>query len=276
MPVCSGWGPTTSICTMFTPLTMTRQLTSPYSSSTTPCSRAKSFIRPARTSVPGVCARPCGRATILALHGSPPCSRSTISSIATLRSSSCRSAQEHKLGVVTYSPLARGILTAKYKPGEAFPEGSRAARNDKRMREAELRNESLTISQQIADHCRAKGTTGDRTRRPAAPDSRRRRRALAGGCGEDQGTRRLRPRLVRRRRRLDGHAGGRRVPRGAQKRVDRRQSGATVCGRRNRGRFRSVRRACRDGDEASGACCRRCAQSESAISETRRSRPARP
>jgi len=65
--------------------------------------------------------------------------------------------QEHKLGVVTYSPLARGILTAKYKPGEAFPEGSRAARNDKRMREAELRDESLAISQQLAEHCRAKG-----------------------------------------------------------------------------------------------------------------------
>jgi aryl-alcohol dehydrogenase-like predicted oxidoreductase len=65
--------------------------------------------------------------------------------------------QEHKLGVVSYSPLARGILTGKYKPGEAFPEGSRAARNDKRMREAELRDESLTISQRLADHCRAKG-----------------------------------------------------------------------------------------------------------------------
>jgi len=65
--------------------------------------------------------------------------------------------QEHKLGVVTYSPLARGILTAKYKPGEQFPEGSRAARNDKRLREAELRDESLVISQQLADHCRAKG-----------------------------------------------------------------------------------------------------------------------
>jgi aryl-alcohol dehydrogenase-like predicted oxidoreductase len=65
--------------------------------------------------------------------------------------------REHKLGVVSYSPLARGILTAKYKPGEKFPEGSRAARNDKRLREAELRDESLVISQQLADHCRAKG-----------------------------------------------------------------------------------------------------------------------
>jgi aryl-alcohol dehydrogenase-like predicted oxidoreductase len=65
--------------------------------------------------------------------------------------------QEHKLGVVSYSPLARGILTGKYKPGEAYPEGSRAARNDKRLREAELRDESLAISQRLADHCRANG-----------------------------------------------------------------------------------------------------------------------
>ena len=65
--------------------------------------------------------------------------------------------REHGLGVVSYSPLARGILTAKYKPGEAFPDGSRAARNDKRMREAELRDESLAISQKLADHCRTKG-----------------------------------------------------------------------------------------------------------------------
>jgi aryl-alcohol dehydrogenase-like predicted oxidoreductase len=66
-------------------------------------------------------------------------------------------AREHGLGVVSYSPLARGILTGKYKPGEAFPEGSRAARNDKRLREAELRDESLAISQRLAEHCRTRG-----------------------------------------------------------------------------------------------------------------------
>jgi len=65
--------------------------------------------------------------------------------------------REHGVGVVSYSPLARGILTGKYKPGEPFPEGSRAARNDKRLREAELREASLHISQQIAEHCRRKG-----------------------------------------------------------------------------------------------------------------------
>jgi aryl-alcohol dehydrogenase-like predicted oxidoreductase len=59
--------------------------------------------------------------------------------------------------VVTHSPLARGILTGKYAPGQAFPAGSRAARNDQRMREAELRDESLTLSQELATYCAAQG-----------------------------------------------------------------------------------------------------------------------
>jgi aryl-alcohol dehydrogenase-like predicted oxidoreductase len=64
--------------------------------------------------------------------------------------------QQHRLGVVTYSPLARGILSGKYKPGQAFPEGSRAARNDVRMRQAELRDDSIQIAQEIAAHCAAR------------------------------------------------------------------------------------------------------------------------
>lgn len=65
--------------------------------------------------------------------------------------------QEHKIGVVSYSPLARGVLSGKYKPGEAFPEGSRAARGDKRMKEAELRDESFDVSQRIAAYCQKRG-----------------------------------------------------------------------------------------------------------------------
>jgi aryl-alcohol dehydrogenase-like predicted oxidoreductase len=65
--------------------------------------------------------------------------------------------REYKVGVVTYSPLARGILTGKYKTGQPFPEGSRAARNDKRMREAELRDDSLVAAEQITAHCQRRG-----------------------------------------------------------------------------------------------------------------------
>jgi len=65
----------------------------------------------------------------------------------------------HGIGVVPYSPLARGVLTAKYKPGEAPPEGSRAGRKDRRMLETEFREESLAIAQKIRDHATRKGST---------------------------------------------------------------------------------------------------------------------
>lgn len=63
------------------------------------------------------------------------------------------------LGVASYSPLARGVLTGKYAPNVLPPEDSRAARNDKRMMETEWRHESLEIARQIAEHAKARGTT---------------------------------------------------------------------------------------------------------------------
>jgi aryl-alcohol dehydrogenase-like predicted oxidoreductase len=67
--------------------------------------------------------------------------------------------QEHGIGVVSYSPLARGILTGKYKPGADYPAGSRAARNDVRMRQAELRDESLHAAEQLDEHCQRRGVS---------------------------------------------------------------------------------------------------------------------
>lgn len=64
--------------------------------------------------------------------------------------------QANGLGVVCYSPLARGLLTGKYRPGEALPEGSRAARNDPRMLQAELRDASIELSQTIAEYAENK------------------------------------------------------------------------------------------------------------------------
>ncbi len=63
------------------------------------------------------------------------------------------------IGVVPYSPLARGVLTGKYKPNETAPEGSRAGRADKRMMETEFRKESLAIAQKIRAFAEKKGTT---------------------------------------------------------------------------------------------------------------------
>jgi len=65
----------------------------------------------------------------------------------------------HGVGVVTYSPLARGILTAKYAPGQEPPPGSRAARNDARMKQAEWRDASLDVARQLAEYCAGRGVT---------------------------------------------------------------------------------------------------------------------
>jgi len=61
------------------------------------------------------------------------------------------------IGVAPYSPLARGVLLGKYRPGEAPPEGTRAGRKDKRMMETEFRPESLAIAQTLKAHAEKKG-----------------------------------------------------------------------------------------------------------------------
>ncbi len=61
------------------------------------------------------------------------------------------------LGVVPYSPIARGVLAGKYAPGVKPAEGSRAGRSDKRMMETEFREQSLQIAQTLKTHCEAKG-----------------------------------------------------------------------------------------------------------------------
>jgi aryl-alcohol dehydrogenase-like predicted oxidoreductase len=63
------------------------------------------------------------------------------------------------LGVVPYSPLARGVLTGKYDPDAPPAAETRAGRADKRMMETEFRPESLRIAKAIADHARARGLT---------------------------------------------------------------------------------------------------------------------
>ena len=63
----------------------------------------------------------------------------------------------HGIGVVPYSPLARGVLTGKYRPGAAPEPESRAGRKDKRILETEFREESLAIAQKVKAHADKKG-----------------------------------------------------------------------------------------------------------------------
>ena len=63
------------------------------------------------------------------------------------------------IGVASYSPIARGVLSGKYAPGVAPAAGTRAGRADKRMAETEFRQESLVIAQTLGAHAQAKGIT---------------------------------------------------------------------------------------------------------------------
>ncbi|MGD0863406.1 MAG: aldo/keto reductase [Candidatus Limnocylindrales bacterium] len=66
------------------------------------------------------------------------------------------------LGVVPYSPLARGLLTGKYRAGEAPPPDSRAASGgepQQRMLDTEWREESLHLVDEFRARAEAKGMT---------------------------------------------------------------------------------------------------------------------
>ncbi|MCU1742142.1 MULTISPECIES: aldo/keto reductase [unclassified Pseudomonas] len=66
-------------------------------------------------------------------------------------------AAAYGLGVVPYSPLARGVLSGKYAPDVAPDANSRAGRQDKRILETEWRVESLRIAQQLQAYTRQRG-----------------------------------------------------------------------------------------------------------------------
>ena len=61
------------------------------------------------------------------------------------------------LGVVSYSPLARGVLTGKYQPGGEAAKDTRAGRADKRMLETEFRPETLEAAAKVKAYAEKKG-----------------------------------------------------------------------------------------------------------------------
>jgi len=63
------------------------------------------------------------------------------------------------IGVVPYSPIARGVLTGKYAPGAKPLEGTRAGRGDKRILQTEFREESLAIAQTLQKYCARKNVS---------------------------------------------------------------------------------------------------------------------
>jgi aryl-alcohol dehydrogenase-like predicted oxidoreductase len=68
-------------------------------------------------------------------------------------------AQHFGLGVVTYSPVARGVLTGKYQLNVTPGADTRVGRKDKRMLDTEWRPESLAIAGKLKAHAESRGVS---------------------------------------------------------------------------------------------------------------------
>jgi aryl-alcohol dehydrogenase-like predicted oxidoreductase len=66
-------------------------------------------------------------------------------------------AHRYGLGVISYSPLARGVLTGKYEPGATPGADTRAGRSDRRLQQTEWRPESLELARRVREHAQARG-----------------------------------------------------------------------------------------------------------------------
>ncbi len=63
------------------------------------------------------------------------------------------------IGIVPYSPLARGVLTGKYPVKGEPPKDTRAGRKDMRIHESEYRRESLVMAQKVKARAEKYGMT---------------------------------------------------------------------------------------------------------------------
>lgn len=68
-------------------------------------------------------------------------------------------AHEYGMGTISYSPLARGVLTGKYRSMDDIPADSRVARSDPRILATEWREESLHVANAIRERAEARGCT---------------------------------------------------------------------------------------------------------------------
>jgi aryl-alcohol dehydrogenase-like predicted oxidoreductase len=66
--------------------------------------------------------------------------------------------QSEQVAVIVYSPLGRGVLTGKYRDGEAPPEGTRLAAREPRLEQL-LEKNALKIAEAIKPLAEARGLT---------------------------------------------------------------------------------------------------------------------
>ncbi|WJH35815.1 aldo/keto reductase [Paenibacillus sp. CC-CFT747] len=68
-------------------------------------------------------------------------------------------ALSEQVGVIVYSPLGRGILTGKYREGEAPPSGSRLAAGEQRLQALLTRNHPLPMVEALRPLAERRGWT---------------------------------------------------------------------------------------------------------------------
>ncbi|MBJ9660452.1 aldo/keto reductase [Burkholderia gladioli] len=66
-------------------------------------------------------------------------------------------AYRYGLGVISFSPLARGVLTAKYEPGASPGADTRAGRADRRLLQTEWRPETIELARRVHAHAAERG-----------------------------------------------------------------------------------------------------------------------
>src|SRR5690606_7495616 len=66
-------------------------------------------------------------------------------------------AHEYGMGVISYSPLARGVLSGKYRSMQDVPADSRVARSDPRILATEWREESLHVASAVRSRAESRG-----------------------------------------------------------------------------------------------------------------------
>lgn len=95
-------------------------------------------------------------------------------------------ADHYGLGVVSYSPLARGVLTAKYTTGAEPPENTRASRSDRRLMQTEWRPKSLELAQLLQKYVEGKGVKSGQFALAWVIANKRVTAAIAGARTESQ------------------------------------------------------------------------------------------
>jgi aryl-alcohol dehydrogenase-like predicted oxidoreductase len=96
------------------------------------------------------------------VNGNPPSSNQPVYNMLTrgIEASVSPTCAQHGLGQIVFSPLAQGVLTGKYLPGQSAPEGSRGAdSNSNNFMQGMLNDETLGRVQKLKAYAEENGQT---------------------------------------------------------------------------------------------------------------------